>query len=336
MARPSRRPRAHPTARAEPSRCMGRRKRNGRRLVLRLRGRHVPDDDSRCEPGARSPFRNSFASSQSGASPSISIGFRRDKAAFTTLKVSHSNGNPILFLPAGPERSDLPNGWTRVQIDGEGYEANFVKVAVNVVRKSGDDANQLPRILRGWFGADAGAPGTRHSVSLQLQGSAWHLRPLGRRRGELKLWQSYSREEIPPLFGLEFSTAIWNVGFVKRPGHIFLLVTLDKSGHAEDFQYQDHFIDRDRVRVAEPEQDGCDERGRPGHPESRCSGTLPSTCSCGLRRSVPAAAPRRLSIAGTSSSSRGKGEKPITVTVEALRSCSGPCLERGQDRCVTA
>jgi Domain of unknown function (DUF3427) len=81
-------------------------------------------------------------------------------------------------------------------------------------------------------------------VSLQRRGSEWHLAAVGRRRGELKLWQSYSREEIPPLFGLEFSTAIWNAGFVKRPGHIFLLVTLDKSGHAEDFKYHDRFIDR--------------------------------------------------------------------------------------------
>ncbi len=41
---------------------------------------------------------------------------------------------------------------------------------------------------------------------------------------------------------MEFSTAIWNVGFVKRNGHIFLLTTLDKSGHGSDFQYNDHFV----------------------------------------------------------------------------------------------
>ena len=166
----------------------------------------------------------------------------RDKADFTTLKVSHSGGSPILFLPSGAERADLPNGWTSVLIDGETYQANFVKIAVNVVRKAGDDTNQLPRILRGWFGADAGAPGTGHAVSLQLKGADWHLSAFGRRRGEVKLWQSYSREEIPGLFGLEFSTAIWNAGFVTRPGHIFLLVTLDKSGHAKDFKYHDRFI----------------------------------------------------------------------------------------------
>jgi hypothetical protein len=66
----------------------------------------------------------------------------------TTLKVSHSNGKPILFLPTGPERAALPEGWTPVQIDGATYEANFVKNAVNVVRKPGDDGNQLPGILR--------------------------------------------------------------------------------------------------------------------------------------------------------------------------------------------
>jgi len=68
------------------------------------------------------------------------------------------------------------------------------------------------------------------------------LAPLGQRRGELQLWRAYSREEIPALFALEFSTAIWNVGFVKRNGHIFLLTTLDKAGHGSTFQYKDHFL----------------------------------------------------------------------------------------------
>lgn len=115
---------------------------------------------------------------------------QRGLAPYTTLKVTHSGGTPILFLPTGAERSDLPSGWTPITIDGGSYEANFVKIAVNVVRKPGDDANQLPGILRGWFGPDAGAPGTRHEVQLQRKGEAWHLSALGRLQGELKLWQS--------------------------------------------------------------------------------------------------------------------------------------------------
>ena len=71
---------------------------------------------------------------------------------------------------------------------------------------------------------------------------SWTLRPLGGRRGDLQLWRRYSREEIPPLFGLPFSEAVWNAGFVVRPGHIFLLVTLDKGGKAESFRYRDRFL----------------------------------------------------------------------------------------------
>jgi hypothetical protein len=32
---------------------------------------------------------------------------------------------------------------------------------------------------------------------------------------------------------MEYSQAIWNVGYVRRSGHIFLLFTLDKQDHAE-------------------------------------------------------------------------------------------------------
>ena len=80
----------------------------------------------------------------------------------------------------------------------------------------------------------------------------------------MQLCRSYSREEIPPLFGLEFSTAIWNAGFVKRPRHIFLLATLDKSGHASAFQYEDHFVSRSEFewqsqnRTSQESKDGQD------------------------------------------------------------------------------
>jgi hypothetical protein len=170
---------------------------------------------------------------------------KRQSSGAYTLKVSHASGKPILFLPSGDERADLPTGWTDLRIDGAAYSANFVKVALNVVRRADqpEGENELPRILRGWFGPDAGAPGTRHAVELeQKDDGAWELRPIGRREGQLQLWRAYAREEIPPLFGLEFSTAIWNVGYVRRNGHIFLLTTLDKAGHGSEFQYKDHFV----------------------------------------------------------------------------------------------
>jgi hypothetical protein len=49
-------------------------------------------------------------------------------------------------------------------VEGESFEANFVKVAVNVIRKFGCSKNELPQILRRWFGPKAGYPGTEHHV----------------------------------------------------------------------------------------------------------------------------------------------------------------------------
>jgi hypothetical protein len=122
------------------------------------------------------------------------------------------------------------------------HEADFVKIAVNVIRKQGSDSNVLPGIMRSWFGPDAGQPGTNHQVAFDRTGEGWTLRPLGRREGGLQLWRAYSREEIPPLFGHPFSQAIWNAGFVVRGRDVFLLVTLDKGQHDAKFQYKDKFL----------------------------------------------------------------------------------------------
>jgi hypothetical protein len=47
--------------------------------------------------------------------------------------------------------------------DDETYEARFASVAVNVVRKRGSRRNDLPGLMRAWFGDSAGLPGSRTS-----------------------------------------------------------------------------------------------------------------------------------------------------------------------------
>ena len=79
-------------------------------------------------------------------------------------KVSHAGGRPILFLPNRKLQPNIPRGWTDILVEGEPHEANFVKVAVNVMRRKGQSKNVLAEILRGWFGADAGLPGTNQRV----------------------------------------------------------------------------------------------------------------------------------------------------------------------------
>ncbi|HEY8330422.1 MAG TPA: DUF3427 domain-containing protein [Pseudomonas sp.] len=62
---------------------------------------------------------------------------------------------------------------------------------------------------------------------------------------EMAVGQRLMREEIPPLFGVEFNTGSWNVGHVllaEAKSHI-LLVTLNKQGKAEEHRYLDHWID---------------------------------------------------------------------------------------------
>lgn len=62
---------------------------------------------------------------------------------------------------------------------------------------------------------------------------------------EMAVGQRLMREEIPPLFGVEFNTGSWNVGHVflaDAKSHV-LLVTLNKQGKAEEHRYLDHWID---------------------------------------------------------------------------------------------
>jgi hypothetical protein len=62
---------------------------------------------------------------------------------------------------------------------------------------------------------------------------------------ELMVGRDFMREEIPPLFGVEFNPGNWQSGHVvlKEPQVQVLLVTLNKQGKAQDQQYHDYFID---------------------------------------------------------------------------------------------
>lgn len=163
-------------------------------------------------------------------------------------KVSHAGRRPILFLPDRRSHLFIPSGTTPVVVDGDRHEADFAKVAINVVRRAGSDRNELPALLRGWFGPDAGLPGTNFSVVFEQKEDVWHLSPMQRlpsTSGGPELWRQYARERIPALFELTFNASIWNQGFVLKNDLVFLLVTIDKSSAAAEHQYQDKFLSAD-------------------------------------------------------------------------------------------
>ena len=158
------------------------------------------------------------------------------------VKVNQSNGNPILMPLNREANPSRPDGWTPFVADGQRYRGNFAKVALNVAQKEGSERNELPSILRRWFGPDAGAPGTRHQVQLAREDDVWTLTPSGVGVVAPVLWKAYSREQIPGLFGLEFNAPVWQQGFVRRGDKTFLLVTLDKRTAADEHKYEDRFL----------------------------------------------------------------------------------------------
>ena len=184
------------------------------------------------------------------------------------LEIKQASGRPMAFLPNRDDHQGLPQGWVEVSIDGVPHQANFVKVALNVVRPSGSDENVWPKLLRGWFGSDAGAPGTRHRVELRQTGDGWLLRPVGveGQPSSPVLWSRYAREQIPRFFGDVFSQAKWNVGFLPvptaEPEALILLVTLDKDGMDRRFGYGDRFLDRQTFQWQS--QNKTDQAGKHG------------------------------------------------------------------------
>jgi hypothetical protein len=94
------------------------------------------------------------------------------------LHVTHSNRKPILMLPDRRRFRGLPEGWTRVRLDKDDLDLNFVKIAVNVGRRGSSTENVLPDVLRGLFGERAGLPGTGFKVRLVEGEQGWVLSPI--------------------------------------------------------------------------------------------------------------------------------------------------------------
>ena len=101
----------------------------------------------------------------------------RATAGSTRLRVSHSSGRPIIRFDR-QRRPDLPEGTTSLLAGDNTYEADFVRIALNVMRQPGSATNVLPDLLWSWFGPDAGLPGTSFEVELTREGKSWHLSPV--------------------------------------------------------------------------------------------------------------------------------------------------------------
>ena len=91
---------------------------------------------------------------------------------------------------------------------------------------------QLESRIRG--STDRGTTGDAPSGPLVSKLDQQEINPLATHIGE-----SFKRQDIPPLYGLEYNRGNWGSGHVSVPGRAILFVTLQKD--AVMTQYADHF-----------------------------------------------------------------------------------------------
>lgn len=103
------------------------------------------------------------------------------RGTFYANVIRNASERPILMFGKRGKSSTIPEGEVVVSVadGGERWTFRFVKVAVNVATREGEDDNRLPDLLYGWFGEDAGEPGNRHRVRFERAGDTWFARPVG-------------------------------------------------------------------------------------------------------------------------------------------------------------
>jgi superfamily II DNA or RNA helicase/diadenosine tetraphosphate (Ap4A) HIT family hydrolase len=103
---------------------------------------------------------------------------RRAASHGFVCRVLSNQRDPILKLPArtGPS---VPEGETDVRLaSGEVWQFRFAREYCNVARPAGTSRNQLPDLLRSWFGPRAGRPGTRFEVRFAASPDGLWAEPL--------------------------------------------------------------------------------------------------------------------------------------------------------------
>jgi superfamily II DNA or RNA helicase/diadenosine tetraphosphate (Ap4A) HIT family hydrolase len=120
-----------------------------------------------------------------------------------TARVTWNQRDPILSLPERSRHPSLPSGETAVRLpDGSVWSFRFVKHFCNVARPSGVVENQLPTLLRRWFGAGAGQPGTREAVRFSPHPDGWWAEPATRQGSRPTVGTRLEEAELASAFGV--------------------------------------------------------------------------------------------------------------------------------------
>ena len=82
-----------------------------------------------------------------------------------------------MFALSNKTRESLPRGNLEIQVEGRPMEAVVAKIAVNVVRLPSMSTNELPTILRSWFGDEVGLPGRSDRVRFRRDANTIVMEP---------------------------------------------------------------------------------------------------------------------------------------------------------------
>jgi len=100
-------------------------------------------------------------------------------------KLTWNRRDPILKLPPRAATA-VPVGETDVRLpDGSVWQFRFAKEFCNVARPVGSGRNELPDLLRRWFGPRAGQPGTAFEVQFHASPDGLWIEPVQTRAGDV-------------------------------------------------------------------------------------------------------------------------------------------------------
>ena len=131
-------------------------------------------------------------------------GAGNEEAAFEA-RVIHTRGRPFLKLPPRDKVDGIPRGEEPVWLDdGSVWVMRFVQIACNVAYPlGGGETNQLPGLLRRWFGQQAGQPGTTYRVRFTRSVDHWAAAPVGRPLGGFEVGEVVTPQRIADVFPIE-------------------------------------------------------------------------------------------------------------------------------------
>ena len=103
---------------------------------------------------------------------------RSTNAEGFSCRLTWNRRDPILKLPDRSQQT-IPIGDTDVRLpDGSAWLFRFAKEFCNVAKPAGVDRNQLPDLLRSWFGPHAGQPGTAFNVRFNASPDGLWVEPV--------------------------------------------------------------------------------------------------------------------------------------------------------------